>query len=69
MNDKQKRLRLREILVDPNGAIAPGVTDGLFARLVQDCGYAAAHLSGNAIHKNFCLPDRNLLTTHKSPNA
>ena len=21
------------------------------------------HLSGNAIHKNFCLPDRNLLTT------
>ena len=20
------------------------------------------HLSGNAIHKNFCLPDRNLLT-------
>ena len=39
------------------------MTDGLFARLVQDCGYAAAHLSGNAIHKNFCLPDRNLLTT------
>ena len=22
----------------------------------------AVHLSGNAIHKNFCLPDRNLLT-------
>jgi 2-methylisocitrate lyase-like PEP mutase family enzyme len=63
MNDKQKRLRLREILVDPNGTIAPGVTDALFARLVQDCGYAATHLSGNAIHKNFCLPDRNLLTT------
>jgi 2-methylisocitrate lyase-like PEP mutase family enzyme len=39
------------------------VTDALFARLVQDCGYGAAHLSGNAIHKNFCLPDRNLLTT------
>ena len=63
MNDQQKRTRLREILADPTGAIAPGVTDGLFARLVQDCGYAAAHLSGNAIHKNFCLPDRNLLTT------
>ena len=63
MNDQQKRMRLRELLADPTGAIAPGVTDGLFARLVQDCGYDAAHLSGNAIHKNFCLPDRNLLTT------
>lgn len=63
MNDKQKRMRLREILGDSKGAIGPGVTDALFARLVQDCGYVAAHLSGNAIHKNFCLPDRNLLTT------
>ena len=63
MTDQQKRARLREILTDPKGAIAPGVTDALFARLVQDCGYTAAHLSGNAIHKNFCLPDRNLLTT------
>jgi 2-methylisocitrate lyase-like PEP mutase family enzyme len=63
MNDQQKRARLRAILADPTGAVAPGVTDALFARLVQDCGYGAAHLSGNAIHKNFCLPDRNLLTT------
>lgn len=62
MNDQQKRAKLREILTDSKGAIAPGVTDALFARLAQDCGYAAAHLSGNAIHKNFCLPDRNLLT-------
>jgi 2-methylisocitrate lyase-like PEP mutase family enzyme len=62
MTDQQKRARLREILRDGEGAIAPGVTDALFARLVQDCGYPAAHLSGNAIHKNFCLPDRNLLT-------
>jgi 2-methylisocitrate lyase-like PEP mutase family enzyme len=36
------------------------VTDALFARLVQDCGYPAEHLSENAIH--FYLPDRNLLT-------
>jgi Phosphoenolpyruvate phosphomutase len=62
MTDQQKRARLREILRDGEGAIAPGVTDALFARLVQDCGFPAAHLSGNAIHKNFCLPDRNLLT-------
>jgi 2-methylisocitrate lyase-like PEP mutase family enzyme len=63
MNDHQKCQRLRELLANSKGAIAPGVTDALFARLVQDCGYEAAHLSGNAIHKNFCLPDRNLLTT------
>ena len=31
--------------------------------MAQDCGFSAVHLSGNAIHKNFCLPDRNLLTT------
>jgi 2-methylisocitrate lyase-like PEP mutase family enzyme len=62
VTDQQKRARLREILTDAKGAIAPGVTDGLFARLAQDCGYAAVHLSGNAAHKNFCLPDRNLLT-------
>jgi 2-methylisocitrate lyase-like PEP mutase family enzyme len=63
MNDRQKRARLREILAKPKGIIAPGVTDALFARLVEDCGYGAVHLSGNAIHKNFCLPDRNLLST------
>jgi len=63
MDDQQKRSRLRELLGDTKGAIAPGVTDALFARLAQDCGFSAVHLSGNAIHKNFCLPDRNLLTT------
>ncbi|HEX5606643.1 MAG TPA: isocitrate lyase/PEP mutase family protein [Candidatus Binatia bacterium] len=62
MNDREKRARLREILAGRKGIIAPGITDALFARLAQDCGYEAIHLSGNAIHKNFCLPDRNLLT-------
>jgi methylisocitrate lyase len=61
MDAGQKRARLREILADSSGALAPGVTDALTARLVEDCGYNVAHLSGNAIHKNFCLPDRNLL--------
>lgn len=62
MNDQDKRALLRKIFTDPQGAIAPGITDALFARLAQDCGYKALHLSGNAIHRNFCLPDRNLLT-------
>ncbi len=65
MNNHEKRARLHELLTDPEGAMAPGVTDGLFARLAQECGYRAVHLSGNAIHKNFCLPDRNLLTVTK----
>jgi len=62
MTDLEKRARLREILADPKGAVAPGVTDPIFARLAADCGYSAVHLSGNAIHKSFCLPDQNLLT-------
>ncbi|MET0502648.1 MAG: isocitrate lyase/phosphoenolpyruvate mutase family protein [Candidatus Binatia bacterium] len=62
MNDKEKRMRLGEILADPKGAIAPGIVEPIFARLAADCGYRVAHLSGNAIHKSFCLPDRNLLT-------
>jgi len=62
MTDSEKRIRLREILTGQKGAIAPGVTDALFARLAQDCGYDAVHLSGNAIHKNCCLRDRNLLS-------
>jgi methylisocitrate lyase len=62
MNDQDKRTLLRKTFDDPKGAIAPGITDALFARLAQDCGYKALHLSGNAIHRNFCLPDRNLLT-------
>jgi hypothetical protein len=33
MTDRQKRARLREILADSKGAIAPGVTDPMFARL------------------------------------
>ena len=33
MTDRQKRERLREILADSKGAIAPGVTDPMFARL------------------------------------
>jgi 2-methylisocitrate lyase-like PEP mutase family enzyme len=61
MNATEKRARLREMMAAPAGALAPGVTDALTARLVQDCGYSVAHLSGNAIHKNFCLPDRNVL--------
>src|ERR1051325_4355152 len=65
MDAGRKRARLREVLAGPAGALAPGVTDALTARLVEDCGYAVAHLSGNAIHKNFCLPDRNVLDAEK----
>jgi methylisocitrate lyase len=62
MSDNRKRIRLREILAASKGAIAPGVTDPMFARLVQDSGYSVIHLSGSAIHKTFCLPDRDLVT-------
>jgi methylisocitrate lyase len=62
VTDQQKRARLRKLFSEPNGILAPGVTDALFAQLAQDCGYSALHLSGNAIHRAHCLPDRNLLS-------
>src|SRR5207237_9065758 len=47
------------MLADPSGAIAPGITDAMFARLAADCGYPVIHLSGNAIHKSFCSETDN----------
>lgn len=62
MTDLEKRVRLREILSASRGVIAPGIADPMFARLAEDCGYSVIHLSGNAVHKSFCLPDDNLIT-------
>jgi methylisocitrate lyase len=62
MTDHQKRLRFREILAETSGAVAPGAAEPLQAKLVQDCGYPAVHASGNAIHKQFALPDAGLIT-------
>jgi len=62
MNDHDKRLRFREILAGTSGVIAPGAAEPLFAKLVQDCGYPAVHASGNAIHKQFVLPDSGVIT-------
>src|SRR5438445_5506588 len=47
------------MLADPSGAIAPGITDAIFARFAADCGYPVIHLSGNAIHKSFCSKTDN----------
>lgn len=62
MTDLEKRVCLREILSASRGVIAPGIADPMFAKLAEDCGYPVIHLSGNAIHKSFCLPDDNLIT-------
>jgi len=62
MNDHEKRLNLREILIGSVGVLAPGASDPLMAKLVQDCGYPVVHMSGNAIHKSLALPDSGLVT-------
>lgn len=62
MNDSEKRRSLGKILQTPQGIIAPGISEPIFARLAEDCGYTAIHLSGNALHKSYCLPDQNLVT-------
>lgn len=62
MNDSAKRARLNAIISAPQGVIAPGIADPMFARLVEDCGYSLVHMSGNALHKSFCCPDDNVVT-------
>ena len=63
MNDQQKRARLRELLNDPRAPSLPVSLTRYSRDWRRTAAISAVHLSGNAIHKNFCLPDRNLLTT------
>lgn len=54
--------RLRELLARPGLLIAPGVHDGLGARIVQEAGFDAVYISGFCIEASFGLPDMGMLT-------
>ncbi len=55
--------RLRDLLSQPDIVVAPGVYDGLSARLVAEAGFKAAYLSGAAIcYTRFALPDIGLVS-------
>lgn len=54
---------LRELLARPEIVVAPGVFDGLSARLVAEAGFPAAYLSGASLcYTRFALPDIGLVS-------
>ena len=53
--------RLRELIGGREVVVAPGVFDGLSARLVEQAGFPAVYASGGAIARSAGLPDLGLL--------
>ena len=54
--------RLRNMLQTGTTIVAPGVYDGLCARLVEKAGFTAAYASGGAIARGSGIPDLGLLS-------
>ncbi len=54
--------RLRALLATDAVVVAPGVFDGLSARLVEQAGFPAVYASGGAIARGAGLPDLGLLS-------
>jgi len=58
----KKTTQLRELLKSGKTIIAPGVFDGLSARLVQQAQFEAVYASGGAISRSSGYPDLGLLS-------
>lgn len=54
--------RLRSMLQAGTTVVAPGVYDGISARLAEQAGFAAAYASGGAIARGSGIPDLGLLS-------
>jgi 2-methylisocitrate lyase-like PEP mutase family enzyme len=54
--------RLKTMLQNATTVVAPGVYDGISARLVEQAGFAAAYASGGAIARGNGIPDLGLLS-------
>lgn len=53
---------LRQLLKNEGIVLAPGVYDGLSARLVRAAGFAAAYATGGGIARSMGYPDLGLLS-------
>jgi 2-methylisocitrate lyase-like PEP mutase family enzyme len=53
---------LRQLLKNEGIVLAPGVYDGLSARLVRGAGFAAAYATGGGIARSMGYPDLGLLS-------
>ena len=56
------RRKLKQLLARKQLLIAPGVFDGLSARLVEEAGFEAIYLSGGAVARSMGVPDIGLVT-------
>lgn len=55
--------RLRSLLAQPQILVAPGASDALTARLIEQAGFAAAYATGAGIaNAQFALPDIGLVS-------
>jgi 2-methylisocitrate lyase-like PEP mutase family enzyme len=54
--------RLRQLLDSGQLTVAPGVYDGLTARLAEQAGFSALYMTGAGTSASFGLPDYGLLT-------
>lgn len=54
--------RLRELLQSDDVIVAPGVFDGLSARLVERAGFPVVYASGGAVARSTGLPDMGLVS-------
>jgi 2-methylisocitrate lyase-like PEP mutase family enzyme len=54
--------KLRQLLATGRTVVAPGVFDGLSARLTEQAGFPAAYASGGAIARSTGVPDLGLLS-------
>ena len=54
--------KLRQSLASGRTVVAPGVFDGLLARLAEQAGFAAVYASGGAIARSAGIPDLGLLS-------
>jgi 2-methylisocitrate lyase-like PEP mutase family enzyme len=57
-----RREVLREALGDGRLLVAPGVYDGLSARVAQDVGFGAVYVSGGSVARSAGVPDIGLMT-------
>jgi 2-methylisocitrate lyase-like PEP mutase family enzyme len=54
--------KLRSLLKNGTTVVAPGVYDGLTARLVEKAGFPAAYVSGGAVARGSGIPDLGLVS-------
>lgn len=54
--------KLRDLLARPQMLVAPGVYDGITARLTEQAGFDALYMTGAGTSASYGLPDYGLLT-------